>query len=259
VLLRIEIILFLVALLYSLYYIFDIFYGVYKSSQKKKNQRIEKRKQIFEKQQIQAEKAPAGNNTLSSNKKLTGWDLDKLREVVKRAQINKSRGYYDTARNLIVEGLTIDKDNKELNLELAEVYELEENYVNAQYIYQDMLKIHPDSVDLLKRLWNVFSLQLDLDNSVKAYTMAFEKKRDDTDIVDILADLYFELKNFKKCLKFTKLFLKDKPRDIEKIGMKGYCLEKSSLNQEAIECYEKILEIQPYNMEIKERIAALQS
>jgi hypothetical protein len=35
--------------------------------------------------------------------------------------------------------LSIDKYNKELNLELAYIYEKEKKYSNAEYIYKDLL------------------------------------------------------------------------------------------------------------------------
>jgi hypothetical protein len=35
---------------------------------------------------------------------------------------------------------------------LAEVYELEKKYKNAEYIYNDILEIHPDNVEVRKKL-----------------------------------------------------------------------------------------------------------
>lgn len=258
-LLRIEILLFFVSLGYGLFYIGDILMGIYKNSQTQKKQRIEKRKKILSQQSNTSKKPSIDTNRAKNTFKKEVIDIDRLRDTIKRVQVNKARWYYETARSLIVEWLTIDKNNKELNLELGEVYELEENFKNAEYIYKDMLETTPDNVDLLKRLWNVLALQGNIEQSVKSYSTAFDKKRDDIEVVDILSNLYFDLKNFKKCLKFAKLFLKNKPRDIEKLGMKWYCLEKQWNSWESVECYKRILELQPYNMEIKERIAKLES
>lgn len=258
-LLRIEILIFLVSAAYGLYYIFDIFYKWHKERKNKNNERIEKRKKILEKNK--KTKSDAVTSVPSSawlNGHVSANDMERLRDTIKRVQVNKARGYYDTARSLIVEWLAIDKYNRELNSELWDVYELEEKYKNAEYIYKDMLKVYQDNVNLLKKLGNVFALQWNLQSAVKTYEKAYEKKRDDIEIVDILSTLYFELKNFKKCLKYTKLFLKDKPRDVEKLWMKWYCFEKESKIENSIECYEKILEFQPYNMEVKERIAKLE-
>lgn len=256
---RLEILIFFISIGYIFYYFFDILFTSYKSKKQQKQQRIQKRQEIFEQQQV------IEKNTLEKPiapevvKKMGKQEIEALRETIKRVQVNKARGYYDTARSLIIEGLAIDKYNRELNTELWEVYELEEQYKKAEYIYRDMLKIYTGSVNLLKRLGNVLALQWNLSAAVKSYEQAFEKKRDDIEIVDTLSGLFFELKNYTKSLKYSKLFLKDKPRDVEKLGIKWYCLEKEWKIGQAIECYRKILEIQPYNIEIKERIQKLET
>ncbi len=65
----------------------------------------------------------------------------KVISILKRVKINISKWYIDTAKNLIVEWLSLDKYNRELNLELAIIYEKEHNYINAEYIYKDLLEI----------------------------------------------------------------------------------------------------------------------
>jgi len=192
-------------------------------------------------------------------KKISGEDIEKIRGALKRAQVNKARAFYDEARNCIIEWLAIDKYNHELNIELGEIYELEDKNKNAEYIYRDLLKIHPDNIEILKKLWNVCMLQWKVEKAGKIYKKIFNKKRDDIDVVWMLSEIFFELKNFKKCLSFTKLFLKDKPKDVEKLWMKWYCLEKEWEIDIAIKCYERILEIQPYNKEMKDRIFSLRN
>ncbi len=240
---------------YSFFYVFDIFYSSHKSKQLKREERQKKREEISQKNK--ALSATESEEPDSEYKNLTGQEIEKIREITQRAQINASRGYYETAKNLIVEGLAIDKDNRDLNIELAKVYELEEKFNNAEFIYKDMLEVTPDNVEILKRLWNVLLLQWKLEEALIPYELAFEKKKDE-ETVDVLAGVYFEIKNYKKSLIYTKLYLKDYPKNVEKLGMKWYALEKEWKTQEAIESYKKILQMQPYNLEIKERIAKLE-
>jgi len=110
----------------------------------KEKERKEKREEV-QKKIIQAEKKAEKivqreiKNPPKSAAPLSSENLEKLREIIKRVQLNKMRGYYDTARSLVIEGLSIDKNHIELNLELAEIYELEEKHQNAEFIYRDML------------------------------------------------------------------------------------------------------------------------
>jgi len=99
--------------------------------------KIEKAEKIAEKEKIQEEKTPPSNSKSSSP--LSGEEMEKLRDLLKRVQLNKTRGYYDSARSLVIEGLSIDKTHLSLNLELAEIYELEEKHQNAEFLYRDLL------------------------------------------------------------------------------------------------------------------------
>jgi cytochrome c-type biogenesis protein CcmH/NrfG len=52
----------------------------------------------------------------------------------------------------------LKKQDKDLNLLLADVYEREKKYQNAAYIYQDMLELFPSDEFMLQRLGNIHSL-----------------------------------------------------------------------------------------------------
>lgn len=72
-----------------------------KKKREEVSKKIEKQEKIFEKEALRQEKeaqnAPPKTSTLS------GEDLEKLRDILKRVQLNKTRAYYDTARSLVVE------------------------------------------------------------------------------------------------------------------------------------------------------------
>lgn len=90
------------------------------------------------------------------------------------------------------------------------------------------------------------------------YEKAFECNKSNTEVLDILAHLALELKEYKKSLKYANMYLKEKPRNAEKLGLKGYCLEKLGKKVEAIKSYEQVLQLQPYNTEIQDRVIALE-
>jgi Tfp pilus assembly protein PilF len=54
------------------------------------------------------------------------------------------------------------------------------------------------------------------------------------------------------------LFLKENPRNTEKLKMKAYCYEVLWDNQEALNTYNRILELQPYNSQILEKVKHLE-
>ena len=94
--------------------------------------------------------------------------------------------------------------------------------------------------------------------SFEVYQVALKKNRSNTEILDIISHLGLEIKDYKKSFKYANMYLKEKPRNAEKLGIKWYCLEKMWKNEEAIKAYKKVLELQPYNTEIQDRINALE-
>lgn len=259
-LLQIEIICFFLSFFYILYYTGDRFF-LWQYNKKKLALEKTERKELLE------EKRKAGKkkkDSASHEEKLDipkthilPEQLEKVREITKRAQINVSRGYYESARSLIIEWLAIKKDDKDLNMLLADVYEREKKYKNAEYIYKDMLEQHSDDEYILQRLWNIYALLGKNKKSFETYQKALQKDRSNTEILDIIAHLGLEIWDFKKAYKYACLYLKEKPRNAEKLGIKWYCLEKMGKKEEAIKAYTQLLQIQPYNSEIGERLREL--
>jgi predicted TPR repeat methyltransferase len=54
------------------------------------------------------------------------------------------------------------------------------------------------------------------------------------------------------------LYLKEKPRNAEKLSIRGYSQEMLWQKTEAVKAYQEVLKIQPYNNEIIERIKLIE-
>jgi len=257
---QLEILWFFSSFFYIVYYGLDVVYSWYKLRWEKKKEKQE-RQETRKKQQETAQLTQSTNDQnvrTPTRVMISPENLEKIREITKRAQINISRGYYDTARILIIEWLALKKHDKELNLLLADVYEREKNYKNAAFIYQDLLEIHKEDEYMLQRLWNIYALLWKNKKSFDTYQLALRKNRWNLEILDIISHLGLEIKDFKKSFKYACMYLKEKPRSAEKLWIKWYCLEKLWKSEEAIKAYKKVLELQPYNTEIQDRIKNLE-
>lgn len=254
--LKIEIIIFLISFSYVVYYILDKLKNTYFKVQ----EIIQPKREIKEKNKA---KIVATSNTWKrswtqkSRKALTWEERIKLNDLLKRIKLNTAKWYLDTSKALIIEWLTIDKFNKELNLELADIYEQEKNYKNAEFIYKDLLSNLWKKFFILEKLAKVLLLQWQIKESIKYYKRALKRKPNEINTIEALSDLTFDLKDYTNCLVYTKVYLKDNPRSSDKLAMKWFCLEKLWNKEEAIIEYKKALEMKPYNNEIIERIKKL--
>lgn len=188
---------------------------------------------------------------------LTQEEREKLSEITKKVKINSSKSYLEKAKSLIIEGLAIDKYDKDLNLELATIYEKEKNYKNAEYIYEDLKYMYKNDKNILKRLGYVLALQRRFAESVEVYEKALWKTKTDMEIIDILIDIYYEIGNYDKSFEYLILFLKENPRNVQRMILKAELLRKKDRLDEAKEMYRKVLELQPYNTEARENMRNL--
>ncbi len=249
--LRIEIIIFFISIWYSIFYfiykIKTLKLNTYRNKNKVKNKK-KKNTKIIKEIKFQRE-----------NKKKINWDIKvKISEILRREAIYFERADYETAKWLIIEWLALDKDNKQLNLELANIYNKEYEYKKSEYIYRELIEKQKEDFDLLKKLWFVLALQKKYKDSIRVYKEALEQKPSEPWIIDILSDLTFEVEDFDWCIKFAKLTLKDKPRDFEKLQLIAFCYDNKWEIEKALTYYWKILELQPYNKKIIKRIAELE-
>ncbi|MCH8518691.1 hypothetical protein LAT59_02935 [Candidatus Gracilibacteria bacterium] len=271
-LLRLEILIFIISLGYILFYIVDFLYLSFSSrfKFKKQIQDLDKKHELKKKSQKKKEEAieEAKNSETKMKKqeriealtqRLSVENNEQLREIIKRAQMNISRGYLETARTIVIEGLAMKKQDKELNILLAEIYEREKKYQHAAYIYKDLMDEFVDDIVIMQKLGNSLYLLGDNTGAFEIYSQVHKKNRSNIEVLDILSHLSIDTKDYKAGVKYANLYLKEKPRNAEKLGIKAYCLEKMGRTRESIEAYKRILDVQPYNTEVTERINILEA
>lgn len=255
---KIEIYVFILSFLYILYYLWTKLFVIYfKVKNVVQPVKIENKKTALNKVKLN-NKTKKSNQKVSKNIKISDENKTKVIDILKRVKSNSSKGYFDISKNLIVEWLSLDKYNKELNLELALIYEKEKNYLNAEYIYKDLLDFLKVDFVVMKKLGYIYALQNKLKDSLKIYEKIHTKKMSDDEVINILSELTFDMKLFKKSLKFSNLYLVWKPRDVEKLFIKAKSMEKLLKIKESILVYKRILELQPYNTKAKKHLAKVE-
>ncbi len=104
----------------------------------------------------------------------------------------------------------------------------------------------------MKKLWYIYAMQNKLKESFKLYEQIHNKKKADDEVIDLLSELAYNMKSYKKALKYINLFLVWKPRNVDKLFMKAKTLRELLKKDEARLVYKRILDLQPYNTKAKE-------
>ena len=184
---------------------------------------------------------------IKKEKNLSETHKNRLIDIIKKVRVNTSKSYYEAAKSLIVEWLAIDKFNKELNLELAMIYEAEKNFKNAEYVYRDLIEIHNENYEILKKLGYILALQKRYIDSISMYEQAFSKNMGDIEVIDLLTDLHYEIWNYSDAFKYVIMSLKEKPRNIERLILRAELSLREGKQADAVIAYRQVLEMQPYN------------
>lgn len=288
--LRIEILLFFSSIWYILYYIYTHIYDWYSSIKKIVKTPSERTKEI--EQRVANNSAEPASILTTKGEEKNVYDSDevypleetiweylspensknkeiqaspvrtedkvKITAILKKEAIHYSRWEYDLAKNLIIEWLAIDKHNKELNLELANIYNKQKEYKKSEYIYRDLIEHLEDDYEILKRLGFVLALQTKYKDAIRVYKDAYDKRKDDLEVIDILSELNYEIGDYETALIFLSDYLKQKPRDFEKIVLKAYSYDNLWNYEKALEYYKKFIDLQPYNKEVADRIREIE-
>lgn len=253
VLFRIEVLLFFTSFWYILYFISDKLYNTFFSLRNLIKPVKNDWQTNLSKLKVKAIDEVVKED-LNKKSKLSESEKEKIKTIIKKVKNLISKPDLVSARNLIIEWLSIDKDNKELNMDLAFIYQKNNEFKKAEYIYIDLNEKYKNDLDILEKLAFVLALQKNYNDSLRLYEKVFMKNKSNLDVIDIITNITYEIKDYTKCVKYTKIFLREKPRNVEKLTMIWMCLQELDRNDEALLYYKKILEIQPYNSVIIEKV-----
>jgi tetratricopeptide (TPR) repeat protein len=92
-----------------------------------------------------------------------------------------------------VEGLSIDKFNKELNCLLASLYENEKDYKRAEIVYKDLIILHPMDTELYLKLGFVIVIQSKYEIAYEIYKKLHDLDPHNTEAMNMLAHITHEI------------------------------------------------------------------
>ncbi len=216
--------------------------------QAEKTLSIDNRKVQVENINTSAHEAETEKITLSGDEKLH------IVELIKMIKTRIARGEFSEARARIIEGLSIEKFNKELNCLLASLYEKDRDYKKAEFIYKDLILMNDTDPELYLKLGFALSIQGKYEIAYEIYKRLLSLDEHNIETVDMLANLGHQLGHHKESNEYAYLFLKKNPHNTDILyltAINHINLEERSL---ALESLKKIRAVDPYNGKIQDLI-----
>jgi Tfp pilus assembly protein PilF len=161
------------------------------------------------------------------------------------------------ARWMIIQGLSLDKQNRELNIMLAWLYEQDRHFEKAEFIYKDLALIHPDNTEILEKLGNVLIIQKRYEIAMELYKKIIVLDGETEGALYILVHLSHELKMVDETYLYGKKYLKRWPNTPEILTLLWQAEVSLGKRQDAIQTLIKLKNLTPYNHEISEMIQKL--
>jgi len=185
---------------------------------------------------------------------LSGDQKQHITDLIKSIKTRIARGEFSEARARIIEGLSIEKFNKDLNCLLASIYEKDRDYKKAELIYKDLILMNDTDPELYLKLGFALSIQGKYEIAYEIYKRLLSLDENNTETVDMLANLGHQLGNNKESNEYAYLFLKKNPHNTDIL----YLTVINHINLEertaALESLKKIQAIDPYNTKIQDLI-----
>lgn len=193
--------------------------------------------------------------TTSARLELSPEQKQKLQDAIVAAKSKIARGDWESAQSKIVEGLSLDKFNVELNCLLAEQFERRNEWRKAEFIYKDLiLSTESTDVALYVRLAVSLAQQEKQELALEVYKKAFTLKPDDARTAETIARIALGLTNYADAKKYAKEALRVFPRNSKALDILASAHIGCGERQEALDAYRKMKELDPYDPALRKTI-----
>ena len=205
----------------------------------------------------QEEQEHAGLRPVQAEKDDTKTELvGSVRKTFLTADTHMSRGEYEEAEPLLLAVIESDPSHLEAHHKLGLMYMKRGDFGQAELYFSKLVNLKQDPV-YFSNLGAALYQQQRLVEAAEAYenAIALDDKRGER--LQSLGQVYYELGEDEKALHYFERAARRKPKDTDlKLILADY-YERLVRLDEAIETLEGILEIDPYNDEVKKRIKLL--
>ncbi len=183
--------------------------------------------------------------------------VEKLTNLISSVRTLIARWMLHEAQTLIVEWLSIEKDNRDLNILLGQIYEQEWQYEKSEYIYKDMAELHSNDIEILEKLANVLIIEKKNIVANEIYKKIHSLTGNTETTLYMLTHISNTLKDDTATLNYAKQYVLQWPKNPEIIALLANVQASLGMRKEAIETYKNLKNLTPYSSEITQTLQKL--
>lgn len=180
-----------------------------------------------------------------------------VKQREKKAEVHLRRGEHELAEKYLVEALSFDSTNEEINKKLALLYLNQKKFPKAELIYLRLIEQGSNDATVYSNLGLVLYHEGRLDLAVKSYQKAIELDPKRPARYANIGQIYYQLQDMKNAILFFEQAYQLNKKEVDYMFILAKLYEEISQKEKAKFYYHKILDVDPYNAEAKEGIRAL--
>ncbi len=175
---------------------------------------------------------------------------------MKRAELACARGKHEEVERLYIQALTIDPDAQGVQAELAKLYLITGREAKAAALYKELLEAS-DDVSYWSNLGLAYYRQGRYEHACRAYQEALNRDVTNPERSYALGRACIAAARFQEAAPLLEKASARLARDTELLHMLAECYLQIGCSESAEETYRRINKLQPYDEQVKAKLAAL--
>lgn len=219
----------------------------FKMFQQKERSRI-RRRHTIEQKKVDSQTRRDDVSLNGVKKKISAKDKLALQSIFKSVQAKLVVREYEEARSQIIKGLMIDRHNEDLNILLAQLYEMEQEYEKAEILFRDIILQHdPKRADAYIYLGNNLIHQGKEALAYDIFKKWLEKEMRNIQLLETLAELAYNLHEYEDSLVYSRRLTETQPKSIRWYELLWLSHLQVWSDQKAYDVFLTLRKIEPYN------------
>jgi Flp pilus assembly protein TadD len=187
------------------------------------------------------------------------FDLKRHNEEIRKADMAIAKKQWNTAKKHLILAISFSKNEVPASLMLAKVYMESSDFKRAENLYVRLMESDIDNPEIYENLAKIYTHHKRYKDAVKHYVRAVElDERDDAKLF-ALGKLYFLMMRYSLAGECFRRAAELRPREAGYLFYLADACKKDEDFENAINAYEKILTMEPYNERAESEVRALRT